>query len=387
MNFKVLFICMFCFKILCLTAQNSLIPQYFGTYMVINNNINELSGSLADSLRGVGFLDNSLLGISNLKGNYRKWITDSNLYFIVYNQDFTEKPILAKMEYKKNTQMKNSMTEQIQEVAVNMFVPSQYINLRVAPIEGKQGAYKLIPEKPLEPGIYVFDLRGRIKSNSPFNYTVEENSKNDVWSFVISKGGCIGLGVLSSANLSNYEYTIPNKYGFFLINNLNYEQVPVTKNSEIKTINFSDDKESIDVILSLSNIIISKSNIKDYFVTFSEYNLRSGEVSGKISLTYVPYKDMFPEKMYLSKLKQIEVDLRTKNQIKKGDAPKLANVWVEETNIPIEVEINFADGRICKIKSKEKLGNGVYAFHNGGINGKKLTFGFSNVIYTFQIVE
>lgn len=386
MKFKILFICLFYVNIYSLDAQNSLIPQYFGTYMVINNNLTELSGSMADSLRGVGFLDNSLLGISNLKGNYRKWITDSNLYFIVYNQDFKEKPILAKMEFKRNTQMKNSMTEQIQDVAVNMFVPSQYINLKIAPIEGKQGAYKLMPEKALEPGIYAFDLRSRIKSNSPFDYSLEENSKNDVWSFVISKGGCIGLGVLSSVNLSNDEYTIPNKYGFFLINDVNYAQVPVTKNSEIKTIDFNDEKE-IDAILSLSNIIISQSNIRDYFVTFSEYNLRSGEVSGKISLTYVPYKDMFPEKMYLSKLKQIEVDLRTKNQIKKGDAQKLAIVWVEETNIPIEVEINFADGRICKIKSKEKLGTGVYAFHNGGINGKKLTFGFSNVIYTFQIVE
>lgn len=363
-------------------AQNTPMPQFFGTYMVVDNNLNELSGSLADSLKGVGYIGNTLMGIKNVKGLRRNWVNDPNTSFIVYQKDLKEQPVLAKLEYKSQVKMKNSMTGQEEAVTVEMYIPTKFINLKTAPIEGKDGAFRLIPEFPLEDGRYVFDLRGRIKTNDAFAFTVEQNSKNDIWSFVVSRDGCTGYGKLTDDIIAKGKYTVPPGYGMWVIKNFDYVQIPVHRNSEIKSAVYNDGK--YETLASKPTATFLKSEFRDYFIIFSEKDRRGGESSTRY-LNYVPFKDMWPEKMYISKLKEIEVDMRSKREIKKNKPPKMEKVWIAEKDIPFDI-VNNNDGRLSKIIIKEDLEPGFYSFHNGGINGIKATYGMNyNAIYSFEI--
>jgi hypothetical protein len=375
-----------CWLLLCIFnngyTQTTLAPQFYGTYMVIENSLNELTGSIADSLSGVGFIGNTLLGVKNVKGSKRKWINDDRAYFIVYQKELKEQPVLAKVEYKSKVSMKNSATGQDQEVAVGMFVPTKFINLRMAPLEGKEGALKLIPEFPLENGWYVFDLRGRIKTNDAFAFTQEQNSKNDIWSFIVTTGGCVGYGKLSDFDITKEEYTVPPSFGMWIVNGFNYAQVPVHRKTDIKEAEYNG--EDYEVLAASPTVSFSKDDFRNFFVIFSEKDRRAGEKSTAY-INYVPYKDMWPEKMFFSKLKEIEVDMRTKREKKKNEPQKMEKVWISEKEIQFDISNNF-DGRLSKITLKENLEPGVYAFHNGGINGVKTTYGFAyNVVYSFEI--
>ena len=122
--------------------------------------------------------------------------------------------------------------------------------------------------------------------------------------------------------------------------------------------------------------------LENIFISFSKENARVGV---KISISTADYKDMIPEKMFLSKLKQIEVDTRSKNEIKKSKPEEIEKVWIEDFEIPFKTVISGFDNRIASLLLEEKLKTGVYAFHNGLLKGQQPTYGVDNVIYSFVV--
>ena len=147
---------------------------------------------------------------------------------------------------------------------------------------------------------------------------------------------------------------------------------------------FNLENGSYSGIINLSGESFTADELADFFVVFSEYDLRAGD-KAPINLKYAPHRNMIPEKMFLEKLQPIEVDLRSKREVKKNKPPEITNAWLFEKSIPFEVSINGLDGRICKINILEKLEPGIYAFHNGKLNGESLTYSLQNVVYSFEI--
>lgn len=370
------------FVVVLSSAQSPPLPTYYGTYIVSNGELLELPPEKADDLSGVGFINNAAVGLKQLNGMSNPWVNDPNASFIVYMQKFGLKPVVAKLTYKENVSLKNMMTGQNETKTAQMYMPEKYIQLRTAPIDGKQDALHLVPASPLENGIYVIDLTGRIKDNSAFAFAQESNAKKDVWTFVVSADGCIGRGSLSEIDLEAGEYVLPPPFGMYLIANSKYHQIPVHRNSDI--VSFNLENGSYSGIIILSGESFTADELADFFVVFSEYDLRAGE-KAPINLKYAPHRNMIPEKMFLEKLQPIEVDLRSKREVKKNKPPEITNAWLYEKSIPFEVSINGLDGRICKVKILEKLEPGKYAFHNGKLNGESLTYSLQNVVYSFEI--
>lgn len=374
---------LFCY--LGLAQEERPLPQFHGTYLVVNNHLTELNASMADSVRGIGHFGNAIIGIRNIKGVANKWINDENIYFIVYHQALRARPFLVELEYKDKVTVKNPLTGQEEVVTANMHVPKRTINLRTAPLEGRDGALILVPEFPLENGIYAFDLGGRMSSMDMFDATTEANAGNNIWSFVISRGSCLGMGELSQADLDKGEFTIPPGFGMWAIEGFQYAQIPAQRNSEIKSVDIEGDK--YEALAGTPNAMFKLSELRSYFILFSEVNRKVSSNSTR-HLNYVPYRDMEPENMFISKLQAVQVDMRSRREIKRNEPPQMETVWITEHDIKFDIE-HTIEGRVSKIIPKEALSPGIYAFHNGGINGNKYTFraGLLNypVLYSFQV--
>lgn len=360
-----------------LFGQDQPKPDFWGVFLVSNGKLIEFKDQDAKNLSMSGSLIQATMGISSVQGS--PYFSDLNTYFIVYGDKMNPKngqnPVLSKLVWNGS---------------LNMYVAGESVNLKIGPVPGLPDAYKLIPERSLNQGLYCFHS-GRLNSTSPMDGAIESNAKKDVWTFWISKE-FMGRGQLSSVDISNGEYTTTPSYGLFLIQDSKYIQVPVCRDKSIET--FIDNDIEMKGVTELSGIEVDSAKMTHWMVANSENDIRNLIVNVSMRVNYLPYKDMIPERMYLSKLKNVSVDVRTKKQIKKGEPEKITNIWVLSEPIPHLASISETAPTICRIvpierldvnAPKIKLSPGVYAFHNGVLNDGKRTFGVTDVVYTFTV--
>jgi hypothetical protein len=366
-------------------SQNQEIPdlQFFGTYLLINGQLIELSAENAESLSGSGNIMSAMLGIKSPKGLRSFWINDPNVSIILYGNNRGEKPVFGTLKYQSNMFMAHPITQQQQQVEVNMYILDKEIPVRIAPIEGKQDALHLVPANRLADGFYVLDKTGRIKQTDAFAATREANANNDIWTFVISTDGFNGSATLDKVDVSKGEYTTPPGFGMFLVANNKYIQIPVHRNSEIE--NFSLDDRNYFGLNKINDIKISADDIQNFFVTYCESDIRGTTLNLAINIGYKSHRDMIPELMFLEKLKQVEVDLRSNRDIRRDRPPKIEKVWVADKTVGTRSLQNRFNNRISKNTMILDLEPGVYAFHNGRLNGENLTFGAQAIFYSFII--
>jgi len=354
-------------------------PEYFGAYMVINGKLIELKSANADTIRTSGTLDmgNPILGIKQKRG---QWISDNNFYFLIYDDKQQGKtPTLSTLTFKATDVHTNPITHQQQQVNVNLWEFDKDIPLKTAPVTDLQNAYKYVTETPLPEGSYIFSKSGRQQSDGLFSAT---NNAKDVWHFTFSKSLMMDRD-LSKCDIDKREYTLPSSFGFWVINNNQYVQIPATKSKDI--VKYRDSTKTFPYgVTDLSGTEISQNQLAKTFIAFSDKDIRQG--STEMNLFYKIYFNMIPEKMYLSKLKQIEVDTRTDKDIKKGNPANIVKVWVEDKSIPFNNSISsFYNKQLSRVYIDQALEPGTYAFHNGRINGKDLSFGGTNIVYTFVV--
>lgn len=356
-------------------AQETPKPEFFGIYAVVNGQLIEFNKKDAAKLSGVGDLVNTTLGIRELNG---PWLKDSKIYFITYG--IKSRPTLSKLTWKETIQSKNFMTGATTNVEAKMYVANGNIEFKIAPVEGMEDCYKFIPSETLEEGYYCLHF-GRLTSNDAMNMSIESNSNADIFDFAITKGLRI-KGNLEDCNLEEGEYILPPSYGLHFIENGKYITVPVSKGGVKNIPEFGTLDERRRGVINITDIELDNSTLEKMFISFSKENARVGV---KISISTADYKDMIPEKMFLSKLKQIEVDTRSKNEIKKSKPEEIEKVWIEDIEIPFKTVISGFDDRIASLFIEEKLKPGVYAFHNGLLKGQQPTYGVDNVIYSFFV--
>jgi hypothetical protein len=245
-----------------------------------------------------------------------------------------------------------------------------------------ENAYKYIPSKPLQEGYYCFH-NGRLTSGEPMAATVEANAKNDIFDFIVSKN--FGKSKkLSTLDINAGQYTLTPDFGMYFIQNKEYVRVPIIKKEN--TIIYGGKKSDSVAIITMPITVINKEQIAKYWISTSKENARNdGFFRLKIDLSTVLYQDMIPERMILSKLKEVEIDSRSKKEIKNNVAPKIIKAWIEEKVIPYDIEFCwYSNPFIVKCELKEPLEPGVYAWHNGGLNGKEPTYR-NYVIYDFVV--
>jgi len=355
-------------------SQELVKPEYYGTYAVVNGQLVEFPKDSATNVVGVGNLLKTNLGIRDLKG---PWLRDSTLYFVIYGD--MSKLILSRVEWRNTVESKNPMTGVVSAVQAKMYVAVENIELKVAPYGNINNCIKLVPAKALKEGYYCIHT-GRLTSDNAINMTVEANAKKDVFDFTVTEG-FIKKGDMSKCDIEKGEYIKPTYYGLWAIENKKYIYIPVTKSKEITT--YLNNNKKNKGLLSITPVNLEASNLEKTIISYSYENARKGI---KIGLSNASYKDMVPEKMFLSKLKQIEVDTRSKKDIKKNKPPKMEKIWVEDYQITYNVSItSFYYPRIARIYFENHLEPGIYALHNGALKGQSLSFGTSNVIYSFSV--
>jgi len=357
-------------------AQETPKPEFFGIYAVINEELIEFKKENAVKLSGAGDIMNTTLGIRELQG---QWFKDSNIYFITYGIE--SKPTLSTLTWKEAVTWKNSISGEMKSAEAKMYVADNNIEFKIAPVQGMQECYKYVPSKSLAEGYYCLHF-GRLTSKEAMNMTVEANSNKDVFDFAITQGLKI-KGELGSCSIEDGEYTLPPSYGLFLIENNEYVKIQVSRGGVKNIPEFGPLDERRRGLKDISNVELNSLKLEKMFISFSKENPRVGV---KISISTADYKDMIPEKMFLSKLKQIEADTRSKREIKKLKPIELEKLWIEENDIPFKTVISgFVKPRIASLHIEKTLEPGVYAFHNGLLKGQSPTFGVDNIIYSFRV--
>ncbi len=352
-------------------GQDNIKPEFFGTYVVINGKLIEFNKDAAANLSGVGDLLNPTLGIKQLNG---PWFSGKDAYFISYGNK--NKPVLTKLIWQKTIPSKNSITGENITLEANMWVPNGDIELKIAPIQGMDDCFKLIPSKPLTEGVYCLHF-GRLTSKNYIDASVEANADKDVFDFALTNGFLI-RGDLANCDIDKGEYIRPDYYGLYFIQDKKYVNIPVNKAAKSSIPEFGSLDARRRGLTEISPIVLESSKLEKTFIAFS-----NPEVT--LSISNAQYKNMIPEKMFLSKLKQIEVDTRSERQIKKGEPEEIQKVWVEDIEIKTFFDLNSFVPSVVRIYISTPLEPGVYAFHNGLLKGQKTTFGIENVIYSFTV--
>jgi hypothetical protein len=358
-----------------LYSQDIPLPEYYGIYSVVNGKLYEFNKSNAAKISGVGNLVNTTLGIKHI---YGPWFNDAGCYFIIYGKPL--KLELIELTWKSKVNVQNPMDGSVSSIDANMYVPSRTIALRVAPIKDLQNCYKYVPAEKLTEGYYCLD-DGSLSSHNAMEISNEANSNSNVFDFAITYGLRI-RGDLNKCDFDKGEYILPKNYGLFFIENKKYVKMPFNRKSK-NIIEYGDISTRRKGLLQISEVVFDSAQLERVFVSFSEYNIR-GKV--RVSLTTANHKDIIPEKMYLSKLKKITVDTRSKHEINKGKPQELKEVWIEDKEIPIIVKTSgFYYPLVALIVISKPLSPGVYAFHNGLLKGLKHSFGVQNIIYSFTV--
>jgi hypothetical protein len=357
-------------------AQETPKPEFFGIYAVVNGQLKEFNKKDAAKLSGAGDMINTTLGIRELNG---PWFVDSTIHFITYG--INKRPILTKLTWEETVQSKNVVTGATANVEAKMYVANGNIEFRIAPIQEMEDCYKFLPSETLKEGYYCLHF-GRLTSQDAFDMTVESNTQNDVFDFAVTKGLKIE-GDLSSCNIDKGEYTLPESYGLHFIEDGNYIKIPISRGGVKNIPEFGPIDNRRRGVVNVTDVTLNASKLEKVFISFSEKNPRMGV---RISISAADYKDMVPEKMFLSKLKQVEVDTRKEREIKKNKPEEMEKVWIEEVEIPYETVISgFIYPRIASLHLENNLEPGVYAFHNGLLKGLPPTFGVDNIIYSFRV--
>lgn len=161
-NSKCIFVSIFItFVYSCSLIYKTPKPEHFGIYLVNNNKLIELNGQV------VNYSGNLINSIAGIKARTDNCLSNSDAYIIHYSKDISYKSIiLTKLKYQTFGVVDNILRKQM--VDVNMWVQDRNIELKVAPIEGENNMYKLIPTEALETGYYAINY-GNLDNQSVTN--------------------------------------------------------------------------------------------------------------------------------------------------------------------------------------------------------------------------
>jgi len=115
-------------------------PKVYGVYLVSNGKILDLSGglSLKGRFKGIGSGSSRKVGIKTLSGIA---VSDKKSHFILYYKNvMPSKFQLAKLKFVKD---------------LNMWIKESVVPTKIAPIEGKNDMYRLIPAESLPRGVFA----------------------------------------------------------------------------------------------------------------------------------------------------------------------------------------------------------------------------------------
>ena len=123
-------------------------PEYFGVYVIDDSKLVELKTTK------LGANGNLLSSIIGLQEPPEIQINDNKSYIIFYNDAIPyNRVVLSKLVYKKSAQTNDAFGKNA--IETNMWVEEKKINLKVAPISGEHNMYRLVPNNPLEKGVYA----------------------------------------------------------------------------------------------------------------------------------------------------------------------------------------------------------------------------------------
>ncbi|HDL15004.1 MAG TPA: HEAT repeat domain-containing protein [Euryarchaeota archaeon] len=130
------------------------VPEFYGIYLVANGKLIELKSTKVSFKVN----QNGLAQIPSLD------IQDTKAYLIIYQKnvnpnklDFAKLKFLRSkvVEFQATPGFKNPYMDSRKLINFNMWVLDGIMKFKVAPIEGKEDMYRLVPEHPLAPGVYA----------------------------------------------------------------------------------------------------------------------------------------------------------------------------------------------------------------------------------------
>lgn len=145
---------------LLLFSQEKNIPEFYGVYLLTNQQSIELNAQDVEYIRPRGECDKAehIFGIKSFSVDD---VNDNNCRIIIFKEDLSINDIkLTKLKYVNQLPLlcsplirssKKIMTR------VNMWVKEKDIEYRVGPVEGKEKMYKIVPKEPFEAGVYAIN--------------------------------------------------------------------------------------------------------------------------------------------------------------------------------------------------------------------------------------
>ena len=380
-------------------AQDDPIPEFYGVYMVLDDRLIELNEANKSNITGLKFtISYSCVGIKEVGTN--EWLKSNNIYFIVYGDQVNNQFYLSEMRFKNTIQRPADAMERVGHESmthvnaeVNMNMVSKNINLRKAPVKGLENAVKYVPSEPITEGAFAF--HDGVLNITKTSETTSDILKRPCWDFIYSVKFSPDKPI-QDLNFSKGEYTVPNDYGIWIVDKSQglvelsqtkfLDVIPYYFDEEFKVnrlqgLTTSGNGQAIkEKAFSRANTV-SSANMANYLLVLNENVVGRG--SGTIEIVG---ESIAPDAVYLSKLKTIEIDKRSKGGLKKNKPPKIDVVWVEDLNIPI-VDINqsWYSPLLFVLSFENALAPGRYALHNGGINDQPRTWGIMPKVFYFEV--
>ncbi len=150
------------------SAQSIPLPEFFGVYILDSKTLIELTPQKLDYV--IAFGRGLPLGIDGIKNTPTIQVNNSNINIILYLEGVEPSKLkLEKLKYIDNMTAGQFNTigtspQFFQNVygvpmntliPINMWVYKSEVQFKRAPVEGKPGMYRVVPNQSLTPGIYV----------------------------------------------------------------------------------------------------------------------------------------------------------------------------------------------------------------------------------------
>lgn len=169
----------YAFNYLC--QSNSIIPEFYGIYIVSGGKFIEMQDALAQRrLKEQKSFPSSTVGITSLSSLQ----ASSDSYFLLYSRGYVspaDEICLYRLEFRSTLQQTDFFSNKVSYVAFNAWVAKKKIPVRIGPVQGHKDLLKMVPSMPLENGAYCLTFDGFAEGGLAMQDVVQFGFVNDFY--------------------------------------------------------------------------------------------------------------------------------------------------------------------------------------------------------------
>lgn len=165
----------------CLCQSNSIIPEFYGIYVVVGGKPIEMQDALVQRrLKEQKSFPSSTVGIISLSSLQ----ASSDSYFLLYGRGYVSQAdsiCLYSLEYRSTLQQTDFFSNKVSSVAFNAWIAKKKIPVRIGPVRGYNDLLKMVPSTPLEKGAYCLTFDGFAAGGMAMQDVVQFGFVNDFY--------------------------------------------------------------------------------------------------------------------------------------------------------------------------------------------------------------